>query len=718
MDDTSLHQILSNFNKTKVLIEEECVHRLFENQAIKTPELVAAIFEDQQITFQELNYRSNQLANYLINKGIKPEATVGICMERSIEMVIVILGVWKAGAAYVPLDPSLPLDRMKYIISDSHLSLLLTQSKLLAKLSEEPNIPMISFDVEWVNIAKNDGLNLGNNDVTPKNLCYILYTSGSTGTPKGVMVEHKQVANFFIGMDQVIDTNELSSWLAVTTISFDISVLELFWTLTRGVKVVIQGGLHSFLSTENVAPDTIHDKEMKFSLFYFASVERSEIEDKYRLLIEGAKFADSHGFAAIWTPERHFHTFGGLYPNPAVTGAAISSITKHIKIRAGSLVLPLHDPIRVVEEWSVLDNLSNGRVGIAFASGWHANDFVLAPDRYSDRKDILFNEVEVVRKLWAGDAIIRRNGNGIDTDVRVMPKPIQKNLPIWITAAGNPETFKSAGRIGANVLTHLLGNSIEQLAENIVIYKNARKEHGYDPESGEISLMLHTYLGLDSDLVREKVRAPFTNYLLDSVDLLVNLGKSLGQNVKDIDEGRLKDLASYAFDRYFETSGLFGTVDSCSQMIERLKSIGVTEVACLIDFGLDVDSTLEGLTYLNALKNRSNNNTVSNDYSISMNIEKHGITHLQCTPSLSRIMLEDAKTRESLMLLKCLLVGGELMPTQLAEELHNSMNGVVINMYGPTETTIWSTTYKLDRESPSRITHRLHAALVGHVLHA
>lgn len=98
------------------------------------------------------------------------------------------------------------------------------------------------------------------------------------------------------------------------------------------------------------------------------------------------------------------------------------------------------------------------------------------------------------------------------------------------------------------------------------------------PNSGEISLMLHTYLGLDSDLVREKVRAPFTNYLLDSVDLLVNLGKSLGQNVKDIDEGRLKDLASYAFDCYFETSGLFGTVDSCSQMIERLKSIGVTEV--------------------------------------------------------------------------------------------------------------------------------------------
>src|SRR6185295_17743730 len=103
-------------------------------------------------------------------------------------------------------------------------------------------------------------------------------------------------------------------------------------------------------------------------------------------LMEGAKFADRNGFAAVWTPERHFHAFGGLYPNPSVTSAAIAAITQRVKIRAGSVVLPLHHPLRVAEEWAVVDNLSNGRVGLAFASGWHSIDFVLAPQNYADRK--------------------------------------------------------------------------------------------------------------------------------------------------------------------------------------------------------------------------------------------------------------------------------------------------------------------------------------------
>ena len=111
--------------------------------------------------------------------------------------------------------------------------------------------------------------------------------------------------------------------------------------------------------------------------------------DRYRLLLEGAKFADTHGFAAVWTPERHFHEFGGLYPNPALTSAAVAVVTEHVEIRAGSVVLPLHNPIGVAEDWAVVDNLSNGRVGLSFASGWHANDFALAPGqlRASPRAD-------------------------------------------------------------------------------------------------------------------------------------------------------------------------------------------------------------------------------------------------------------------------------------------------------------------------------------------
>src|SRR4029453_9228783 len=114
---------------------------------------------------------------------------------------------------------------------------------------------------------------------------------------------------------------------------------------------------------------------------YFADDAEAD-KDKYRLLLDGARFADAHGFAAVWTPERHFHAFGGLYPNPSVTRAALAAVTERIEIRAGSVVLPLHHPLRVAEEWAVVDNLSNGRVGLAFASGWHADDFVLRPESY------------------------------------------------------------------------------------------------------------------------------------------------------------------------------------------------------------------------------------------------------------------------------------------------------------------------------------------------
>lgn len=125
---------------------------------------------------------------------------------------------------------------------------------------------------------------------------------------------------------------------------------------------------------------------MEFSLFYFSGDGSTTHNDKYRLLIEGATFADRHGFTAIWTPERHFHDFGGLYPNPALMGVAIAMITQQIQIRAGSVVLPLQHPLRVAEEWAVVDNLSNGRTGIAVASGWHPNDFVLYPENMAIAK--------------------------------------------------------------------------------------------------------------------------------------------------------------------------------------------------------------------------------------------------------------------------------------------------------------------------------------------
>jgi natural product biosynthesis luciferase-like monooxygenase protein len=209
-------------------------------------------------------------------------------------------------------------------------------------------------------------------------------------------------------------------------------------------------------------------------------------------LMEGARFADENGFEAVWTPERHFHAFGGLYPNPSVTSAALAGITKRVKIRAGSVVLPLHHPVRVAEEWAFVDRLSGGRTGISFAAGWHQRDFILAPENYAQAKDAMFREIETVRKLWRGEAVSYPDGKGTPAEIRILPRPSQAELPVWVTAAGNVETFRMAGERGFNLLTHLLGQSLDQLSEKIAAYRSALEASGRDPASGRITLMLHT----------------------------------------------------------------------------------------------------------------------------------------------------------------------------------------------------------------------------------
>ena len=163
---------------------------------------------------------------------------------------------------------------------------------------------------------------------------------------------------------------------------------------------------------------------MDFSLFFFADGGAAGA-DGYRLLLESARFADEHGLAAVWTPERHFHPFGGLYPNPAVTGAAVAAVTERIGIRAGSVVAPLHHPLRIAEEWSVVDNLSGGRVGLSFASGWHAVDFVLRPENYAERRTAMLETVDTVRRLWRGETAEFPDGAG--------------DKQAWSTACGEAE---------------------------------------------------------------------------------------------------------------------------------------------------------------------------------------------------------------------------------------------------------------------------------------
>jgi natural product biosynthesis luciferase-like monooxygenase protein len=346
----------------------------------------------------------------------------------------------------------------------------------------------------------------------------------------------------------------------------------------------------------------VAQNNLEFSLFYFSSEEAEFTDDKYRLLIEGAKFADRHDFAAVWIPERHFHSFGGIYPNPSVLGAALAMVTERVRLRAGSVVLPLQNPIRVAEEWSVVDNLSKGRVDLAFARGWNPNDFVLSPEIYANRTEALFSGMQTVQKLWRGESISLPNGIGKETEIKVYPLPKQRELSVWMTCSGGKERFIEAGALGVNILTALLFQPIEELAEKIALYRDSRAKHGHDPEAGHVTLMLHTFVGEDIEVVRNQVREPFIEYLKNSVDLW----RQDSKNLEDLTEKEREDLLAYAFERYFQTSALFGTPDTCLARVARLKEIGVNEIACLIDFGVDLDAVMAALYSLKRLKEHSN----------------------------------------------------------------------------------------------------------------
>lgn len=355
----------------------------------------------------------------------------------------------------------------------------------------------------------------------------------------------------------------------------------------------------SFL--ESAVPEASSARQpMDFSLFYFSKNDAEFSEDKYELYLETAKYADRAGFTAVWTPERHFHAFGGAYPNPATLSAAVAMVTKRVRLRSGSVVLPLHHPVRVAEEWAVVDNLSGGRVDLSFANGWNPNDFLLIPANYKDRTEGMFSSIETVKRLWRGETVAFENGVGEQAEVRIYPLPKQPELNVWVTTQQSAERFVQAGAIGANVLTHILLQPIDDLGQKIALYREARAQHGHDPDAGRVTVMLHTYVGETLEAVRATVKQPFTNYLRSAVELW-------GQKLKELEAlppKEQEEVLAVAFERYFRTSALFGTPDSCMKMVDRLQAIGVNEIACLIDFGVDLDGTLHGLEHLNLLRQR------------------------------------------------------------------------------------------------------------------
>lgn len=334
-----------------------------------------------------------------------------------------------------------------------------------------------------------------------------------------------------------------------------------------------------------------------FSLLFFANAPAEAEIGKFDLFRASSKFADEHDFEAVWIPERHFHAFGGIFPNPALMAVVLAETTQRIRIRAGSVVMPLHHPIRVAEEWAVVDNLSKGRVDIGFARGWNPNDFVIAPGGWERRSQATLDGIEAVRRMWRGEPYTGCNGREETVSVRVHPLPLQKELNVWLTCSGGPDRFEEAGRAGFNIITALLFQKVEELAQKVAAYRAARHRAGHNGP-GRVSLMLHTYVAGEQAAAKEAVRAPFKRYLESSADLW-QVGDA---RLKDLAPRKKADMLEFAFERYYQQTALMGSVESCTRMIRAVHAAGADEIACLIDFGLPFQRIMDGMVHLDELR--------------------------------------------------------------------------------------------------------------------
>ncbi|WP_333737125.1 MupA/Atu3671 family FMN-dependent luciferase-like monooxygenase [Streptomyces sp. IBSBF 2806] len=320
------------------------------------------------------------------------------------------------------------------------------------------------------------------------------------------------------------------------------------------------------------------------SLYFFASADAVSAPEYYRFVLDAARQADTAGLHAVWLPERHFVDFGGHSPNPAVLAAAVAVQTERVQIRAGSVAAPLHHPARIAEDWSVVDNLSGGRAGISFASGWHPDDFVLARTDYAQRRETTLRIIDQVRAHWRGEKVSHPTTAGGTAAVRTGPAPVRRDMPVWLTSAGNSATFASAARAGLGVMTALLGQTMPQLRENIAHYREEWRRAGH-PGDGDVVVMVHAYVSERADL-EDFLRPAMHGYLRAYRSQTTAPGE---------DETLLLESA---YLNYLAGPSLLGPAAKAAAVLGQLREAGADEVGFLVDFGLPTTEVLAALPAL------------------------------------------------------------------------------------------------------------------------
>ncbi len=649
--EKSIAAFSKQFNATEqAYAKDEQVIALFENQVRQQPQATALVFDGQDLNYQSLQQQVNDLATALRIKGVGRATTIGLCLRRNLQLPITVLAILKTGATCLPITTETPIRQLDFLCESAEMDFLLVEkvtrtlfgkSDALSVLELEdlsPTDTVVPDDTNWLS-AKTEG--------EEELLLYYSLTQQRNA------LTNANVQNLFLGLNQKFPPSEKQeTWLAQHAIDTQESIIDLLWNLCRGSKIILQPAANVPLNGT---------KPINCSLFYFAAQEEITTENKYRLLLEGAKFADENDLAAIWVPERHFHSFGDQFPNPSIAAAAVAVVTKKIKLRSGSVVLPLHDPIRVAEEWAMVDHLSEGRVEISFASGWNPNDFIFAPEAYQQRHQVMCDKLKMVHQLWRGESCTRTNGKGEKISLTIHPKPVQTELPTWITSGGSPETFRYAGSIGANILTLLWGQPKEDLKAKIEIYRTALAKHGFDPERGQVAVMLHSFIGENFEEVKPTVKEPLKNYIRHSIALMQ------GKSNDGLDE-EVEKLVDASFTHHYHTNGLFGTPETCLAYLQELTLLGVNEIACLIDFGISNDITLANLPQLKKLEDLVKRTAAQQsllaersikNWTTQALVQQHQVTHFYTTVASLAPWQNAIEDHSWLRKLTTLIVSGE-----------------------------------------------------------
>lgn len=322
-------QFLNSFNNTARAYPDKCVHELFERQVERSPEAIAVVSGSTQVTYRELNARANQLARFLRRFGVGPDSLVGLCFDRSPEMVIGILGILKAGASYVPMDPSYPSERLSFMLKDANVFVLLTQAHVLDTLPQH-NGPRLSLDSDWDIIAKERAENLSSR-ATPANLAYVIYTSGSTGQPKGVMISHRGLVNDLSWCSETYEVAKGCGAPVHSSISFDLTITSLFSPLMVGRTVFlvadgIENLVEALLARDNYSLVKITPADLRALA---ELMPQEEVAGRVRALIIGgeALHMESLSFWRTHAPAtRLINEYG---PTETVVGCSVYEVSRN-----------------------------------------------------------------------------------------------------------------------------------------------------------------------------------------------------------------------------------------------------------------------------------------------------------------------------------------------------------------------------------------------------